>query len=256
MRDVVPSGDAVVETPQGIVFTRGGLVGETVRIGLDPKAGRVRRGRIVEVLTPSPARVVPPCRYAVRCGGCTLMHASLPEQRALRARFLRDALRKAGAPEDLTLHVTESAQDLGYRRRARLAFRRAKKSAQLGFRRERSHELVDIESCPVLVAPLEQALAALRTRLLPHLDGEGELSLALGRDGRAVAVIKTRRPSRRPSTRRATRWSPPTGSPGSRCSRPVRASRRSTATRASGPSRTMAPRSRARSAASRRRMPR
>jgi 23S rRNA (uracil1939-C5)-methyltransferase len=200
---VVPSGDAVLETELGVVFARGGLVGETVRVQLDPKAGRLRRGRILSVLTPSPARVDPPCVYAERCGGCALMHATQDAQRALQLGFLRDALRKAGAPEELEVRHTHSERTLGYRRRARLAFRaappraaqggreRARAPAQLGFRRERSHDLVDIGECIVLAPELGQALTALRGTVLTLLEGEGEISLAVGHEGGVVVVIKT-----------------------------------------------------------------
>jgi 23S rRNA (uracil1939-C5)-methyltransferase len=194
VRDVVPSGDAVIETAEGIVFARGGLVGEDVLVSLDAKLGRTRRGRIVTVTTPSPARVAPPCVYVERCGGCSLMHASLAEQRALQLRFLREALAKAGMPAELPVDMITSERTLGYRRRARLAFRKARGPVQLGFRRERSHELVDIERCLVLAEPLSAALTALRTGVLDALEGEGEVSLALGRDDAAVIVLRTADP--------------------------------------------------------------
>jgi 23S rRNA (uracil1939-C5)-methyltransferase len=191
VRDVVPSGDAVLETEIGVVFARGGLVGESVRVSLDAKGGKVRRGRIVSVLTPSASRVEAPCVYAERCGGCALMHADPEAQRALQVGFLRDALRKVGAPDELEVRLTHSERTLGYRRRARLSFRRARGPAQLGFRRERSHELVDVERCIVLVPELGRALTSLRNTVLTLLEGEGEISLALGRDGGAVVVIKS-----------------------------------------------------------------
>jgi 23S rRNA (uracil1939-C5)-methyltransferase len=205
----------VLETEQGVVFARGGLVGETVRVSLDPKSGKVRRGRIISVLTPSASRVTPPCVYAERCGGCALMHASPEAQRALQVGFLRDALRKVGAPDELEVRLTHSERTLGYRRRARLSFfrsraedprastfrsraedprastRRVRGPAQLGFRRERSHELVDVEACLVLAPELAHALSALRKTVLPVLEGEGEISMALGREGGAVLVIRT-----------------------------------------------------------------
>jgi 23S rRNA (uracil1939-C5)-methyltransferase len=188
VRDVVASGDAVLETSAGVVFARGGLPGETVRVRLDDKPGRIKRGRIASVLTASADRVEPPCEYAERCGGCSLMHAELSAQRGLQRGFLETALRKAGLPTELRFH--ESPEVLGYRARARLAFR----GAQLGFHRGRSEQLIDIDRCIVLTPVLQGALTRLRSALLPELRGEGELSLALGAAGRAVAVVRTEKP--------------------------------------------------------------
>jgi 23S rRNA (uracil1939-C5)-methyltransferase len=187
VRDLVESGDAVIETAHGVVFARGGLPGERVRVRLDNKPGRIKRGRITTVLAASPERVEPPCKYAERCGGCSLMHAQLETQRATQRGFLHNALRKAGVEADV--RFTPSALALGYRTRARLSFR----AHQLGFHRGRSDQLVDIDACIVLEPALQDALTQLRA-LLPLLQGEGELSLALGHDARAVAVIRTQTP--------------------------------------------------------------
>lgn len=191
VRDVVSSGDAIVETTRGLVFVRGALVGEQLRISLDDKRGRVQRGRLVEVLEPSSARVEPPCPYVQRCGGCALMHASPEAQHALRVGFLRSALRKVGVSDEVVVHDSASPEPYGYRRRARLAFRVGGRGRELGFRRERSHDIADIERCLVLAPPLERALELVRARLLGLLAGEGELSLALGLGGAAVVVLRS-----------------------------------------------------------------
>jgi 23S rRNA (uracil1939-C5)-methyltransferase len=188
VRDLVSSGDAVIETASGVVFAHGGLPGETVRVRLDGKAGRVRRGRITAVLAPSSARREPPCQYAERCGGCSLMHAEPETQRALQRGFLQSALAKAGC--EVTVRFTSSELTLGYRARARLAFKRLGNRTLLGFHRDRSADLVDIDACLVLAPPLQRALEQVRASLVEHLTGEGELSLALGAEQRAVVVLR------------------------------------------------------------------
>ena len=180
-----------METARGVVFVRGGLCDERLLISLDPKAGKTARGRVVNVLSAAPERVEPACVHVLRCGGCPLMHASLSAQRALKLGFLREALRKAGAPADFAVRETFTEQVLGYRRRARLAFQTGRGGRKLGYRRERSHDLVDIDSCVVLQPALQSALDQARSVLLPLLTGEGELSLALGKAGRPVLVLRS-----------------------------------------------------------------
>ena len=190
MRDVVASGDAVVETERGIVFARGGLRDERVLLTLDPKAQKPARGRVVSVLAPAAERVSPACPHVLRCGGCPLMHASLEQQRALKLGFLREGLRRAGFADDFPLQQSVAQEVLAYRRRARLSFLAGSGGRKLGYRRERSHELADVDACAVLHPALAQALAAARAALLPQLAGEGELSLALGRGQLPVLVLR------------------------------------------------------------------
>lgn len=189
VRDVVPSGEAVVETERGIVFVRGGLRDERLLISLDEKPQKPARGRVVAVLSGAPERVQPACPHAQRCGGCPLMHAALPMQRALKLGFLRAALGKAGLDPSFPLAECLSDQVLGYRRRARLSFAVARGARQLGYRRERSHQLADVDHCVVLHPTLQAALECARAALLPGLKGEGELSLALGTGAQAVLVL-------------------------------------------------------------------
>jgi 23S rRNA (uracil1939-C5)-methyltransferase len=189
VRDIVQSGEAVLESEQGAVFVRGGLPGERVLISLDPKAKKPLRGRVLSVLEPSVERVDPVCPHVSRCGGCPLMHASLTEQRRLRRGFLQNALRKAGAPAELVVHETLAEHVLAYRRRARLAVKGGRVPV-LGYRRERSHTLSDIDSCSVLSPQLAAVLQPLREQLLPHVSGEGELSLALGKADCSVLVAR------------------------------------------------------------------
>lgn len=191
MRDIVQSGEAVLETEQGAVFVRGALRGERVVVSLDAKAKRPLRGRLVTVLEAAPERVVPPCPHVERCGGCPLMHASRAEQRTLKLGFLAIALKKAGVPAELELKHTFADQVLAYRRRARLAVKGGRVPL-LGYRRERSHDLIDVDSCSVLHPRLAAALTQLRSEFAPHVAGEGELSLALGQRGGPVLVARLR----------------------------------------------------------------
>jgi len=188
VRDIVQSGEAVLESEHGVVFVRGALRGERVLVSLDPKAKRPLRARLLSVLEPAPERT-PVCPHVQRCGGCPLMHASLAEQRALKLGFLQSALKKAGAPTELEVTHTVAEEVLGYRRRARLAVKGGR-APLLGYRRERSHDLVDVDSCSVLHPALAGALEPLRTLLAPHVAGQGELSLALGKGGRPVLVAR------------------------------------------------------------------
>ena len=187
VRDVARGGDAVVETESGAAFVSGALEGEKVRIGPVSKQGRVHRAALLEVLEPSPHRREPACKLVDRCGGCPLMIAEPVEQRRIKQGFIDEALRSARVDRAPAITWIAGESELGYRRRARLAWRQGR----LGYRRRRSHEVIDVPSCPVLIPVLQSAFDVVRTRLLPQLVGSGEVLLALGHGARGTIALRT-----------------------------------------------------------------
>ncbi len=184
-------GDAWVETPSGRVVVAGAVPGDRVRVAPVGTGGEPR-ARLLEVVAPSPDRVAPECPVAERCGGCPFMIATPALERAFKVARVEATVRDARASEDVAVAWHAAPEARGYRRRVRLSFAGGA-TPRLGYRERRSHRLLDVPGCPVLEAPLEEALATLRSSVLPALAGEGEIRLALGDARRPVASVHTER---------------------------------------------------------------
>lgn len=190
-------GAGVVQGPEGPLYVRGVLTGETVRVRPLPKKGRVRRAELVEVLEPSAERVPPTCPLVERCGGCPLMHASLEHQRALKRDWLQQALARSAlstdAKTDVEVELRAADPALAYRRRARLGWQRQGRAITFGFHRAHARSLCSIDSCPVLHPALDAAWRATTACLAQDLKGSGEVALALGA-GAATVVLQSSGP--------------------------------------------------------------
>lgn len=152
-------GDGIVRDPWGPLYVPFTLPGERVLIEREGE-----RGRLVELLEPSPQRVAPVCRHFGRCGGCSLQMLPLPATRKLKREFVVAALSQQG----LTLDVEEPiGVGLGGRRRATMTAINAGGQISLGYHERLSHRLVDVEECPVLAQPIASRLPALRRLLAP-----------------------------------------------------------------------------------------
>lgn len=158
--------DAVSHDGKGIaaiggkkVFVPGGLRGETVRILRRKRRKGFDEAELLEVLEPSPARIVPRCRAFGVCGGCALQHLPGDEQRNIKFRALQDNLSRIGglAPECWLPALYDPASEWGYRRRARLAVRdvAAKGRVLVGFREQHAPFIADMTRCEVLAPPLD-----------------------------------------------------------------------------------------------------
>lgn len=124
---IAAGGDAVGFTTAGEapIFTPGGIPGERVRVELELERPRWRRGRIVEILEPSPDRIAPPCPYFQQpqagrdlphCTGCHWQHISYERQLDLKRRIVIDQVAKHGrlgdSPEKSQAQAASLVEDV------------------------------------------------------------------------------------------------------------------------------------------------
>jgi len=179
-------GEGVARWNDRALFVPGALAGERVRVvpGVEGQAGKVQRGRLVEVLRLAPERVTPGCPLAGTCGGCDWLHLAPMAQRREREAAVRAALERLGGLDlsGVAWLPTLAAGDLGTRRRADLTWT----GSALGYLHRRSHEVVPVEHCPAMVG----ALAPLPGQLAPLLRplGRGLKAVRLLAEGPSVAV--------------------------------------------------------------------
>ena len=172
-------GRGVAHCDGKVVFVENALPREVVSAQWQRRQKRFDEALAIEILTPSPQRQSPACQHAANCGGCQLQHLQPGAQRDHKRERLQSILRAQGGAAEVRLL---SGDDLGYRHRARLSYR----AGHLGFRAAASHQLIDIQQCPVLEPPLEQAVMASRAVLLKALQSKksAELHFAVDDEGR------------------------------------------------------------------------
>lgn len=175
VRDLAHGGEGVgrSEDPAEtrVCFVEGALPGERVRVALDQEHKRFLRGHVTELLERSPLRVEPPCPLASRCGGCGWQHVDAAAQAEQKRNIVAGQLRRLGVE---IRKVVASPQPLGYRRRARLHYRKQGSTLELGFFGHHSHDIVDHTHCPVLSPVLDWGLQRVR-EWAEHLPSEGEV---------------------------------------------------------------------------------
>ncbi len=154
----VYGGESLVRVDGRVVFAPYLLPGETARL----KIGKDVHAELIDVVTPSDARVDPPCRLFARCGGCHYQHAPYEFQLAQKVEILREQLRRVGKIEYAGEIATISGPPLGYRNRAQFHVQ----DGRIGYLEARSHTLVPLSGeCPVASPKLNEALASLREKL-------------------------------------------------------------------------------------------
>ncbi|MEA3184124.1 MAG: hypothetical protein QOJ74_601 [Ilumatobacteraceae bacterium] len=166
-------GDAIARIDDGrVAFVRGALPGELVEIEIVQAKKDFVRAEVVRVIEPSAARVEPPCpAHAAVCGGCPWQHVDSNAQLELKTAVVNEALRRTGKLVDPVVEIGGSVPAWSYRTTLRLA---AGAGGRLGLRGRSTHEVVELDGCPVSHPLLQELLEAI------SVTGDGEVSLRVG----------------------------------------------------------------------------
>ena len=121
-------------------------------------------------LEPGPHHVTPPCRHFGRCGGCQLQQ--LDEQSL--AEFVAARVSNASASQELgaELITAPHLSPPGSRRRASLRAESSQGRVVIGYREAKSHRLVELVECPVMLPEFVALLTPLRKLLIAVSSGK------------------------------------------------------------------------------------
>jgi len=141
------------------VFVPYVLAGEVVEATVVEERKGFMRASLVEVLTPSTARVVPPCPHFGVCGGCHYQHSDYTAQLEDKRQILQETILR-GAKIALPYIEVHSGEAYGFRNRTRMKVVVEPEFA-LGYYRHSSHELEPVRHCAINSPLINRAIAAL-----------------------------------------------------------------------------------------------
>lgn len=166
-------GDGVSDYEGEPLFTAMSLPGELIKGRIFGRRATGLKAEALELLEESPARQDPNCPHFGPCGGCSLQHAKPAFYRDWKRQLVIQALsRKGFAAEELVEPLLEIPAKT--RRRAVFAAEGRGKRTFFGFHQRESHQLVDLQSCALLIPELEALVAPLR-HLMGILLGSGNV---------------------------------------------------------------------------------
>jgi 23S rRNA (uracil1939-C5)-methyltransferase len=191
--DLAFGGEGVGRLDGYVMFVRGGLPGDRLRVHVTETRARYGRGMIEDVLAPSPHRVAAPCPYFGRCGGCRLQHLAYPAQLAFKEKQVRDCLERLGEVAGFELRpILPAPEAYGYRNKMEYTVARSMGETIVGLHEAERYDVVlDIERCllqsETMNTLLDETRRQIRARRLPVWDSvteQGLLRFVSLREGR------------------------------------------------------------------------
>ncbi len=182
------SGLARLESGRS-VFVHGVLPGERVRVS----TLRRRKGFIetapVEVLSPSPDRITPPCRGEEECTGATWSYIAYPAQLRYKEEIIKEVLKRIGGLEpERFLPIIPSPKTEHYRLRTQFNVRWEQGRPKIGFFRPGTYSLVEVKRNILLYPLIDKVLDTLRS--LSRLPSAAkEIHINVSPDGEAVLLL-------------------------------------------------------------------
>ncbi len=194
------SGLARLESGQA-VFVNNVLPGERVLVSLKRKRKGFLEADVVEILDPSEHRITPPCSGEKQCTGATWPHIAYPAQLAYKQDILQDTLiRIGGITARRPLPILPSPRTDHYRLRTQFNVRIKDGKQRIGFFRQGSYSLIEVDDAFLIDPIINKTLKAVRANAeqLPllseiHINAtpSGEVHLLLFSDQASLPAMET-----------------------------------------------------------------
>jgi 23S rRNA (uracil1939-C5)-methyltransferase len=156
------NGLARLDTGQ-VVLVPGVLPGERADVLITKKRKGVLEAALVKVLSPSKDRIPPPCQGEKECTGATWSHIAYPAQLRHKQDILIDTLIKIGGMEPRRLlPIFPSPHTEHYRLRTQFNVRTKDNRQRIGFFRQGSYDLVEVENALLIHPCIDNVLKDIR----------------------------------------------------------------------------------------------
>lgn len=100
-----------------------------------------------ELMRSSPLRITPFCQLARTCGGCSWQEIAYDNQLKFKQQIVANELKQQQL--NIEVHPTCPSPSQAYRSKIQLPVHFNKGKIQLGYFKKNSHEIIDLENCPI-----------------------------------------------------------------------------------------------------------
>ncbi|ANV83420.1 23S rRNA (uracil-5-)-methyltransferase RumA [Picosynechococcus sp. PCC 7003] len=165
IHDLNSQGAGVGRHGEQVVFVPDTVPGDRLQVRIVRLKRQYAIGQLQKVLEPAPERRRPPCIVADKCGGCQWLQVEDSLQQQVKTNEIQQALQRIGGFQDLDIQPILSGDGpLGYRNKATYPLGRSSSmgNVQAGYYRKGSHQLINLNQCPVQDSRLNPLLGNIK----------------------------------------------------------------------------------------------
>ena len=166
-------GDGIGKVDEITTFVPYALPGELVKFKINNIYDNYATGTLLEVMEKSNCRTDVVCPYFYQCGGCNLMHMDYETQLKFKKEKI-EAIFKKVSNEIINVNKIYSNIELNYRNKATFKVDKNK----MGFYKEKTNEIIDIEKCFIVDNKINDVLTSIRNFINKYHDNDiGEVMI-------------------------------------------------------------------------------
>ena len=174
-----------------VVFVAGAVPGDEVEVLIIKKAKSYCVGKILNYIKESELKI-DGCVYSKKCGGCIYQNLSYQYELELKKKFVEFAFKKEGVDVDVA-DVFPSQNITEYRNKAQFP---VSYDLKIGYYREKSHDIVEIENCRLVPKEFSEIVKTLKDffksnniKGYDEITGKGEIRHIFLRIGKVTGDI-------------------------------------------------------------------
>lgn len=170
IEDIGSDGEGIGKYEGYTLFIKDTVVGDKVLVKV-MKAGKTYGyARMVELITPSDARVKSRCPIADKCGGCQLQHMDYRKQLEYKENKVRNCLTRIGGFTEVPMEPIYGMEEpYYYRNKSQFPVGKDKDGKLvIGFYAGRTHSIIDTEHCYIGAKVNIEIIKLMRSFLEQH----------------------------------------------------------------------------------------
>lgn len=218
IQDVSSDGNGVGKIDSQVIFVPHTVTGDRILAKLIKVKKKYAQGRLEKIINPSDNRIRPRCIVADKCGGCKWQHINYAHQLEIKHNQVKETLSRIGGFTEFEVEDILADTELAYRNKASYPLGISDNgNIKAGYYREGSHQIINLNQCPIqderlnpLLAEIKQDLQELGIPIYDENTKKGilrHLCFRIGRNtGEILITIVITKPSNYKLAQQAPLW--------------------------------------------------
>ncbi len=155
--DIDVLGRGICRWNNCVVIVPGLIVSEQARVSILFRKRGFWVASIIKITSVALHRIEPRCPVFNECGGCTLQHIEYRFQNSLKRSIVINSLKRIGGLTNIAIKHNVSHYPFNYRNKAIIPIKRNEiGELTSGYYQKNTHQIVDIDYCPVLNSEINE----------------------------------------------------------------------------------------------------